>query len=204
MSSDPSRNTVDIPALIGSRICHDLISPIGAIGNGIELLTMSGASVGPELSLISESVANANARIRYYRLAFGQSGQDQATSRTEVQSILRDLYGGSRLRIDWTLSVDCGRMEAKAALLAVQCMETAMPFGGRLEVSRSDGQWRIVGEAPKLRVDPETWAILEGDAAAVVELTPALVHFALLPETVADLGRTLSVTRSDEKIVLTY
>ncbi len=62
----------DLVALIGSRICHDLISPIGAIGNGIELIGLSGAGAGPEMALISESVTNAQARIRfYYRVAFG-------------------------------------------------------------------------------------------------------------------------------------
>ena len=41
--------TQDIAALLGSRICHDLISPLGAISNGVELLEMSGAQMGPEL-----------------------------------------------------------------------------------------------------------------------------------------------------------
>ena len=61
-----------LTALVASRICHDLISPIGAIGNGVELLTMeSGGTLRPEFALISESVANANARIRLFRIAFG-------------------------------------------------------------------------------------------------------------------------------------
>jgi histidine phosphotransferase ChpT len=64
----------DLAALIGSRICHDLISPIGAIGNGVELLLMEASGKGPELSLISESVAAANARIRFFRVAFGAAG----------------------------------------------------------------------------------------------------------------------------------
>ena len=50
-----------IAALLGSRICHDLISPIGAISNGVELMQMSGADSSPELALISESVESANA-----------------------------------------------------------------------------------------------------------------------------------------------
>ena len=57
--------------LIGSRICHDLISPIGAINNGIELIEMGSTASTPEMTLISESVVNASARIRYFRIAFG-------------------------------------------------------------------------------------------------------------------------------------
>ncbi|MEP3017383.1 MAG: histidine phosphotransferase, partial [Tateyamaria sp.] len=58
------QSNVNLGALIGSRICHDLISPIGAINNGLELLGMSNEREGPELDLISESVGNASARIR--------------------------------------------------------------------------------------------------------------------------------------------
>ena len=62
---------VNLAALIGSRICHDLISPIGAINNGLELLDMNGGVQGAEMELISGSVGNAGARIRFFRIAFG-------------------------------------------------------------------------------------------------------------------------------------
>ena len=66
-----TQDAIELNDLIGSRICHDLISPLGAIGNGVELLTMSGMTEVPEMTLISESVENANARIRFFRIAFG-------------------------------------------------------------------------------------------------------------------------------------
>ena len=58
------QRNLNLSALIGSRICHDLISPIGAINNGLELLGMTTRQAGPEMALISESVENAAARIR--------------------------------------------------------------------------------------------------------------------------------------------
>jgi histidine phosphotransferase ChpT len=90
----------DLSALIGSRICHDLISPIGAIGNGVELMLMDGGAKSPELALISESVANANARIRFFRIAFGAAGGDTRIARTEVHTVLTEITKGSRLQID--------------------------------------------------------------------------------------------------------
>ena len=56
-----------LAALLGSRICHDLISPLGAIGNGIELLELSGID-SPEVALIREAVADANRRIKLFRI----------------------------------------------------------------------------------------------------------------------------------------
>ena len=62
---------LDLTALVGSRICHDLINPIGAIGNGVELLAMADAPPSAELALISQSVDSAMARIAMFRVAFG-------------------------------------------------------------------------------------------------------------------------------------
>ncbi len=89
MHDIPTRHKPDLAALLGSRICHDLISPLGAIGNGVELLAMSGQS-GPEMAMIEDSVRNANARIRFFRMAFGPASADQSASRTETLAILAD------------------------------------------------------------------------------------------------------------------
>ena len=86
MPDDP-----DLAALLGSRICHDLISPLGAIGNGVELMLLEGGRHSPEMALISESVAHASARIRFFRVAFGTGSAEQRMGRPEVASILTDI-----------------------------------------------------------------------------------------------------------------
>lgn len=183
----------DLAALLGSRICHDLISPIGAISNGVELLMMEGGVKGPELALISESVANANARIRFFRVAYGASGQDQRIGRPEVLAILSDLTRGGRLAIDWQGPTDLPRREVKLAFLLIQCLETAMAYGGRITVARADARWSIEGQASKLRIDPDLWEILSNPAAPV-EIGPAQVHFALLADALRQQGRRLALT----------
>lgn len=182
----------DLTALIGSRICHDLISPIGAIGNGVELLMMDGGARGPEVALIAESVAHANARIRYFRVAFGAAGQDMRMARNEVASILSDLSQGSRTGIDWASPSDLARSEVKLAFLSVMCCETAMPFGGRIQVETDGGRWTVAGTAARLRVDPALWELLSNPAAER-DVTPAEVHFALLAAEMARQHRQLVV-----------
>ncbi|PZQ95601.1 MAG: histidine phosphotransferase [Cereibacter sphaeroides] len=183
----------DLAALIGSRICHDLISPIGAISNGVELLAMDGATKGPELSLISESVSNANARIRLFRIAFGSTGGDSRIARGEVITILADITRGSRLRIDWTSPTDLSRRDVKLAFLAIQCMESAMPWGGQISVANTD-HWTVSGEAHRLRIEPALWDALT-DPKAEVEITPAMVHFALLADEILRQKGSLTVDR---------
>lgn len=64
----------ELAELVGSRICHDLISPIGAIANGLELLTMSGTSSGAEMDLIADSAGDAGARIGFFASPMAQPG----------------------------------------------------------------------------------------------------------------------------------
>lgn len=192
----------DLTALLGSRICHDLISPLGAIGNGVELLMMSGAAPGPELALISESVASANARIRYFRIAYGIAAPEQSVSQREVRSILGDMTRGGRLTFDWQVSGDPPRPEVKLAFLALQCLETALPHGGRVTVTRDD-RWRIEARADRLKIDPDLWAMLEGRGPGG-DVGAAHVQFALLPQELRRLGRRLTLDIAAGGIKLGY
>lgn len=194
---------LDLTALLGSRICHDLISPIGAIGNGVELLMMEGTTKGPEIALISESVANANARIRFFRVAFGAASLDQRIGRPEVLAILSDLTRGGRLMIDWQGPADIARREVKLVFLLIQCLETAMAYGGRITVEGGNDRWILTGHAAKLRIDPDLWEVLSNPMAGA-NVTPAQVHFALVPEELQRQGRQLSAEISETDIKLGF
>lgn len=193
----------DLTALIGSRICHDLISPIGAIGNGVELLMMEGAAPGPEIALISESVANANARIRFFRVAFGAAMAEQRISGNEVRSILSDITRGGRITIDWQAPADLDRREVKLAFLALQCLETAMPWGGRIGVDRGDSRWTLTGRAMRMRIEADLWEVLAHPSAAQ-NILPAHVHFLLLADECARAGRRLTTELREPEIRIAF
>jgi histidine phosphotransferase ChpT len=191
----------DLMALLGSRICHDLISPIGAIGNGVELLMMGGSAQGPEMALIADSVANASARIRFFRVAFGIASQDQRMARLEIAGIMADLTLGGRITIDWAGPSDVARREAKLLFLLVMCMESALPFGGRIAVAHDD-RWVMTATSPKLKIDTGLWDIVLNPTAAH-NLTPAQVHFALVPEELRRQERRMTTELSTDAIRLT-
>lgn len=194
---------VDLAALIGSRICHDLISPIGAINNGLELLEMAADdSTGPEISLIGESVGNASARIRFFRVSFGAAG-DQMVGAAEVTSILRDLYEGSRLSVEWQPQAAQGRAGVQLAFLAILCLESALPYGGHITVTQDQGAWCLTATADKLLVDPELWQLL-APGNTREGLRPAHVQFALLPIIAADAGRQVSHRITDSTVTIGF
>jgi histidine phosphotransferase ChpT len=193
----------DLTALIGSRICHDLISPIGAIGNGVELLVMDGGGNSPEIALISESVANANALIRFFRIAFGGAGGDQRIARTEVAAILADMLRGGRLSIDWQSEADLARRDVKLAFLLIQCLESAMPFGGRMRAEQGAGRWTLSGTAHRMKIDQGLWEVLTTPAPPA-DIGAAQVQFALAAEEFRRQHRRLGVQLQEGQIRMEF
>ncbi|OOY28268.1 histidine phosphotransferase [Thioclava sp. L04-15] len=182
---EASLNETDLTALLGSRLCHDLISPIGAIANGLELLTMSCATQGPEIELIEQSVAAANARVKFFRVAFGQSSEQQQLGQPEIASLLAGISAQGRLRLHWEISGDHARGLVKLAFLSILCLETVLPYGGTITVRDCGGRWEIGAQSEKARGDARLFSTLDG---AHIDVTPAQVQFALLPRLAARLG----------------
>jgi histidine phosphotransferase ChpT len=192
MTPDTTRIAqADLAQLLGSRLCHDLVSPLGAIGNGVELLEMSpefpGIGASPELMLIAESVAAARARIQLFRVAFGQAQGDQRVSRASLAQLLDGFSGQGRLRVQLEAEGDFARVELRMIMLAMMCLESALPWGGAVTVVHDGGRWRLVGQADRVKQDPALWAWLGGDDARAP--APSEVHFALLAQALVDANR---------------
>ncbi len=191
--------TPDLASLVGARICHDLISPIGAISNGVELIGMTQGTNGAEMALINDSVHNANARIMFFRLAFGAATPDQLVSQNEVQQILSAMSNAGRICYHWKIDERQPRLEVRAAFLLIQCVESAMPRGGDITISKHNGTWHCLGQAPEVRVEEPLWDSLTNQFANV-EHTASHVQFALLPKALTDAGLTLNTTHSPTEL----
>lgn len=195
----------DISALVGSRICHDLISPLGAVGNGLELLSLTGklAEDAPEMDLITQSVENAHARLRLFRIAFGAVTEGQIVNGPELVSILADSLDGHRVTLHADLPDEIARSDAKLALLLILGLETALPRGGTIRLAAARGRWRLEGAGPRLKAEPRLWHGLT-DRAPAPPVSAAEVQFALLPQAAADAGRDLRVALQDDRIEIAF
>jgi histidine phosphotransferase ChpT len=192
----------DLGALVGSRICHDLISPLGAIGNGVELIALSGMDDTPEMALIAESVENANARIRFFRVAFGAAEAEQTIGAQEIAAIVEGLGRTGRHHIDWSAGGG-PRIEVKLVFLVVLCISSAMPWGGTITVGRTGEGWRVAGVADRLKVDRALWEALCAPRAPLA-VSSAEVEFPLARATAARLGRVLAVETGTTGIAVTF
>ena len=193
----------DIAALVGSRICHDLISPIGAIGNGVELIGLTEPSQGAEMALISESVENANARIRFFRVAYGSSKSDQSIGRTEILSILSANAKSGRFTYYWQVDGDQPRSDVRIAFLLLQCFETAFPVGGDITIEKDHDTWTFVAQGDRMQFEDVLWENLTNPHVSYSH-SAAQVQFALLPIILNEGGRQLEVQTVDNRISVTF
>ncbi len=129
---------IEFAALLVSRLCHDLVSPIGAVVNGLEVLEdeRDATMRADALKLVASSAAQAAARLQFARLAFGAAGSAGAQlDLTEVGRIVEGLVRGSKVEIEWRAAVlnwpkDWAKLLMNATLLAHDCL----PRGGRVTV----------------------------------------------------------------------
>lgn len=184
------QDAASLAALIGSRICHDLISPIGAISNGLELVGMtSGARDGPEMQLIQQSCDHAAARIRFFRIAFGTAKDGRPIAISEARKTLADHYAGTRISAEWHIDRDLGRDVTQLAYLSALCLETALPQGGLIGLGLAGNTLTGTARAQTVRSNVPVWSVLNTAACQDTNVVgPPDVQFALLARLCRDTG----------------
>jgi histidine phosphotransferase ChpT len=190
---------LDLCAVLASRICHDLVGPVGAIGNGLELLAEEDDPQmrAQALDLLSHSADQAARRLTFYRLAFGASGgADMAVSLTEARGAAERWLQGGRTTLAWAdadtaaeLSKPRLRLLLNLLLVAVE----ALPRGGTVTVAIAAGgrQALVRAAGPGAAVEPAIDGALDGRAAAAT-LTPKQLPAYLAARLAAEQGATLN------------
>ncbi len=199
-SQHPTLDTYDLSALISSRICHDLINPIGAIGNVVELISGQSANSVSEFEAIAAAARAASAKLRYFRSAFGPSGAGGSVAVAEIETICADMYGATRLLLRFELSSQVVSMaEAKALYLLLLCAQTGLPKGGLAIVGPSNVTMH--GQLGQDQVG--LWGHLQGGDARTT-LLPSTVHFALARKHLEKERWLLKITNSENERCLSF
>jgi len=159
-----SVSPVDFASLLCSRLCHDLLSPVGALNNGLELL---GDENDPDMrtrvfQLLSESARASANKLKFFRLAFGAAGGfgeqvDAREGRTAIEGLLAD---DKRTQFNWWVETETLPKAALKMMLNLTLIASeALVRGGTLDVGgeENNGQLEIVVkiEGPRIILDPE-------------------------------------------------
>lgn len=196
-----NRTDTELSARITARICHDLISPIGAVDNGIELIgAMGTAPSSSDLAMIAESTRVASLKIRLFRLAFGPvTGSDLDLA--ELRTLVEGALGRPRLSFRWATPAGAlPRPDAKALILLIMCCDSAMARGGTLEIGVTPSGFRLHAQTDRPRIDAEVWAILDGLDDALP--APGQIHFALARIMAEEQNIQLSVHHDETSLEL--
>lgn len=194
--SDP-----DLLSLLGSRLCHDLVNPIGAIGNGLELLELTDGDGREEMDLIRASLTSAKARIRFFRFAFGAGDDAAPVAARDMREALADMYAETKTKVIWRDTETRPRSEIRLACLALNCIEAATPWGATVEVTRNVAAWVLHVDAKRLKIDEALWQSL-GRGKLPADLKGSEVQFGILARQSRQLRRPVSVSADETHLSL--
>ena len=175
-AQDFEMNDLDFAALLVSRVCHDLVSPVGAVVNGLEVLEDETdlAMRADALKLVAASAEQAAARLQFARIAFGAAGSAGAElDLSEVGRIMAGLLKGGKVELLWQAQAanwpkDWAKLLMNAVLSAADCL----PRGGRVIVETPDSGkpgFRVTGSGPMIKLSPETERVLQGDPSQALD-----------------------------------
>lgn len=202
--------SLDLASLLCSRLCHDMLSPVGAMTNGLELLA---DEQNPEMrkrcfELLEQSAKISADKLRFFRLAFGAAGgYGEMVPVEEPRELIETLAGNnSRIQLTWSVAEHSLPKPAVKVLLnlALIGME-ALVRGGTLEVGaeQREGASEIVVRAAgsKIAFDETIGKALEGSIAES-ELSSRTAPAAMLHELAQSLGGGVQYALSEEALVM--
>ena len=202
--------SVDLAAMLCSRLCHDMLSPVGALNNGLELLAMED---DPEMrksviALLEQSATTSTNKLKFFRLAFGAAGGFGDRVDVSEPKALINALGEAKNNVDshWAIeAANLAKPAVKVLLNFAQIALDALVRGGTLDIGAEvrDGNCEIVVRATgsKIGFDDNIGKALDGslDRAELSSRTAAAHMIHLLAE---GAGGGLQYARTDETLVL--
>jgi histidine phosphotransferase ChpT len=205
MSGTPSPglapDALELAALLCSRVCHDLISPVGAIVNGLEVLDDNPKPEDRDfaLDLIRKSAKTASARLQFCRLAFGAAGSAGAQiDLGDAQTMARGHIEDGKITITWNLPrLLLPKNRVKLLLNMLVIAQQTIPRGGVLTVNPiGDGEtmsFRLMASGLNARLPQNIADILSGAHAAAVDAHAVQPYYTRLLAQACGLTVTLAV-----------
>lgn len=198
--------------LISSKICHDLISPIGAINNGVEIFEEMGADGADDvIALIAASAQLAAAKLKAYRIAYGAGGSDSTIQPKNAHTVVEEVLAHEkRTTQDWDANtpftdngenpIGLAKIITAYLLLMIECL----PRGGVISAQKGDGHTLVIsakGTNPLLK---ENFEGCLRQTVSLEDLSPALTHAFMTGFLAIHYGFTLNtIVHNDDELTFT-
>ncbi|ESY68621.1 MULTISPECIES: histidine phosphotransferase family protein [Mesorhizobium] len=196
----------DLAALLCSRVCHDIISPVGAINNGLELLDEGGADEDA-MRLIRQSAKNASARLQFARIAFGAAGSAGMMIDTgDAEAVAIAFLKNEKPELVWNgIRALLPKNKVKLLLNLLLVANAAIPRGGKLVVTlenlETEPRFSLSASGPMLRVPPKFLELHSGHKPEEpIDAHSVQPYYTLL--LAREAAMTISIHATAEEIVL--
>ena len=204
----PPMDTVELASLLCSRLCHDLLSPVGALNNGLELLA---DETDPEMrercmELLADSARASANKLKFFRLAFGAGGGfGELIDTHEAKNAIEGLYGDKKIAVGWMVSEErFSKGAVKLMLNLAMLAGDALVRGGQLDIGAEQGprQLEIVirAEGPRILLDPALRTVMTNGAEGMVE--PRAAGAWLAHRLASDAGGSIKLNELSEPVLL--
>jgi len=202
-------DAIELASLLCSRLCHDLLSPVGALNNGVELLA---DEQDPEMrercmELLADSARASANKLKFFRLAFGAAGGfGEAIDTREAKSAIEGLYGAEkRIELGWMVADDRLPKNAVKLLLNLAMLAgDALVRGGTLDIGAeqraNEVEVVIRAEGPRILLDPSLRAALTGTAGDEIE--PRAAGAWLANRLAVEAGGSVRLSDAAEPVLL--
>ena len=174
---------MQVAELLASRLCHDLVGPIGAVNNGMELLEDEDLGMSEDAIQLSASSARQAANLlQFYRLAYGMAGGRIGGDMGDLQNLATGFLSSGKTTLNWLVGTPAGEAPeglGKLLLNLIVLGDECLPRGGSLDVALSEGaaglEAAVTANGTGARLREESQPVLTDDVI-VDELTPRNVH----------------------------
>jgi len=183
--------------LLASKLCHDLVSPVSAINNGVELIEDIGGSVVEEaMKLIGDSGVTASRRLRLFRMAYGRAGSEESLGVRDVRQVAEQYLTGSKVSLIWpegvpSEDVALQRGFLKTLLNLIILAEETLAYGGVVTLRAAEGGCHVEIAGRNAQLSLQLQEALEG-TATIEELSPRSIHAYVTGRFAAHFGLTLT------------
>jgi len=196
----------ELAALLCSKVCHDIISPVGAINNGLELLDEGGADEDA-MNLIRQSARNASARLQFARIAYGAAGSAGMLIDTgDAEAVTVAYLKNEKPELTWTGGrALLPKNKVKLLLNLVLIANAAIPRGGRLSITleelETEPRFTLAASGPMLRVPPKFLELHSGGKPEEpIDAHSVQPYYTLL--LAREAGMTITIRATADEIVL--
>ena len=205
----PIQVDLSILELVCSRLCHDMVGPVGAATNGIELLReLSTAQTDDIIDMTDASARTAWRRLEFFRVAFGYAGGRDGWGTTELGKLAKGMLIDSRVMLDWQVADDIDALQGRGGKLVLNLLllvAESMPRGGvlivRIDRAGENIAVSMTGDGPNATMNARVANTVQGKIPpGELDSRVILAHLAYLQ--IGDASATVDWSLAQDQVAV--